>query len=161
VQIKVYSIEIPRWVKKALLFVGVPGLVFGIGAVVRAANINTLAAGDVISAKSLNENFSALNAEIGSLNTRIATLEGRTVAPSITVVDVSKTIPGGGWAQVGASCSTGLLIGGGCRNFANSYVPLWEAFIGGSNNSYYYCSYSNNMSESITVHAYAHCLTIK
>jgi hypothetical protein len=78
-QIKVYTIEfkLPRWVKRTLLFAGIPlAVLLGVGAAVRAAvtfpvAVSSFAESETLSATKLNTNLTTLQDGVNSLNTTL------------------------------------------------------------------------------------------
>jgi hypothetical protein len=84
-QIKVYTVdfEFPRWLKRSLLFAGIPiAILLGVGAAVKAAgalsnvSIVSFASGETLSADKMNANFGNLVTGINNLNTAVNALQG-------------------------------------------------------------------------------------
>jgi hypothetical protein len=130
-QIKVYTIEfkLPRWLKRALLFAGIPlAVLLGVGAAVRAAvtfpvaiAVTQFADTEVLSAKKLNDNLAnlsvlqdavnALNTDLSSLKTSLSDV--RTQLTSGTGVKASSLASGTVQLAVRPLASSGLKVAAG------------------------------------------------
>jgi hypothetical protein len=96
-QINVYTIDfkLPRWLKRALIFAGIPGLVLGIGAVVWATvavDTSAISASNVISATTIKSNFDNLKAAVDGLQTTVGQIP-RMVIPFAGPTTSSTTTP--------------------------------------------------------------------
>jgi hypothetical protein len=82
-QIKVYTIELkfPRWLKRVLVYAGIPAVVLlGVGVVVRAqstlpVSVQSFGQTETLSATKMNTNFDNLVSGINSLNTTVGSLQ--------------------------------------------------------------------------------------
>jgi microcystin-dependent protein len=96
-KINVYTIDIqlPRWLKRAIIFGAIPATVL-LGTVhyLRAdvAIPNTFADGDTLSAAKVNANFAVLQ---GGINTLASTVSSTTVPPGTVVAFAGPTVPAG------------------------------------------------------------------
>jgi hypothetical protein len=88
------EMELPRWLSRTIL-VGIPVAIVAIGAWVYAGVPNTFTAGNVLTAKQLNDNFKALQDAID--RTAIATANGHSLRGSAVFCgSTSASMQGGG-----------------------------------------------------------------
>jgi microcystin-dependent protein len=105
-KVKVYAIDvqIPRWLRRAVVFGAVPAAVL-LGAVhyLRAdvAVPNTFADNDTLSATRMNANFATLQSGMNALAATVTTLQGSlsNAVPPGTVVAYAGTVPPKGWVR--------------------------------------------------------------
>jgi hypothetical protein len=159
-QIKVYTIEfkLPRWVKRTLLFAGIPLVVLlGVGAAVRAAvtfpvavDVTKFENTEVLSADKLNKNLdnltllqdavNALNTDVSSLKTSLSDIRGKLTsgdgvkANSLTsgTVQLATRILASGGLKVAAGASSVYHPSPSC-DLTNEFV-LGGGCVGDANN---------------------------
>lgn len=102
-QIKVYTVdfELPRWLKRTIIYGAIPGLVFAAGAVVHAqagdggAPLNVFANGETLSAERMNANFAVLESQIRSSNAVLTSVQQTMIVQDANGrVGIGTTLPG-------------------------------------------------------------------
>jgi hypothetical protein len=166
-KIKVYTIEfgLPRWVKRGLIYVGIPATVLlGIGAAVKAAStLPQFTVGSKLSSTGMNALVSAINEHTTSINT----LQAKFAATNITftsrsdsaVASVAANALSGWKASPNCNYSQGEFVaGGGCSATAGGIgdknVLITASYAEGA---HWACYFKNNDSVAVTVTSWVMC----
>ena len=175
-QIKVYTIEfkLPRWVKRTLLFAGIPiAVLLGVGAAVRAAAtfpvaVTTFSVDEILSADKLNTNLTTLRDGVNALNTSVEALKASSLTAGRIRLATRFAYSDGLQVAAGAGsiyypspdCSTSdneFVVGGGCQ--ADTANQWSNAFATESlpEGAHWKCAVKNNTAGIVTMVTWVVC----